>query len=158
MMLCNKSINEKELFELSKTGKWLYSRKVDGIRAMLHIQNENIVKSRSGKDITNKFPEFRSLKVQLKRCVLDGEICCIKDGKEDFGTTLSREHTQDRFSSLMKSKKFPAVFFCFDIVVFNNKDVSNLPLFKRIKLLNSFNQFNELETDQLIKLKRSVTD
>ena len=76
MMLCN------SLKDLSKINKddFIYELKQDGVRAMLHLNEKTTsVFNRNKVNITEKYPELKSIIVPSFRSVLDGEIVILKD-------------------------------------------------------------------------------
>jgi len=74
-------------------GSWFASRKLDGVRVLALIDDKVRFMSRKGQ-------EFKSLKVlkasidalpvDLSGYVLDGEMCIMRDGKEDFREAVSQ--------------------------------------------------------------------
>jgi DNA ligase-1 len=100
---------------------WIAERKIDGVRA---LYKKGRIFGRNGTDFTDKFPE---LKADID-AVLDGEIVC--EG-ENFENIQSRVHTKDLFSIRLLSKKYPVIFYVFDILEYEGENVSLLPLMER---------------------------
>lgn len=71
--------------------EWYYSRKLDGVRCLCFI-TENDVKfySRNGKEFfTLDVLKSEILKdFKYKDFILDGEVCIVKDGKENFKSVI----------------------------------------------------------------------
>lgn len=108
VMLCS-SMTPEEARSIVAKGNHIVEPKLDGCRA--YIIDGNLY-NRRGDIINDKFPEFEGLK-DIKG-TFDGEIIC--DGG-DFSTVASRVHTKDKLMRSVLSKKFPATFVCFDMVL-----------------------------------------
>lgn len=117
---------------------FIYELKYDGMRALIYIDSKNLkIFNRHEKDITYLFPEFKEItKLVSKKCILDGEIICVKDGKPDFSKLQNRIHLKNNKKILSQSMWNRATFICFDIL-FYDKNVCLLPLYKRKKLLET---------------------
>ena len=106
-------------------GNYLYELKWDGIRAILVVE-DNLMKifSRSGREITEKFPEISSSPLRLTNGILDAEIICFdKEGKPDFRKVLSRLHR--------KRAHGKAYAYAFDLLYVDGMDIMNSPLWRR---------------------------
>lgn len=87
--------------------RWLASRKLDGVRCIIRKENGVVTCwSRQGKqfDTLGKLEEcVRNL--NFDNMVLDGEICLIKEGKEDFQGVMKeirrKDHTIEQPSFMM---------------------------------------------------------
>ncbi len=121
---------------LAKTGKpfssedWLFESKWDGIRAISYVYNGSArLESRSGLDITRKFPEIqKSLLDSTADVVLDGEIVLVKNGKPDFQELMKRFQVEDELRLEMLSEKYPAVYVVFDILEIEGNPIISWPL------------------------------
>ena len=148
-MLCN---SVKDLSKINKDD-YLFELKQDGCRAMLHLNEKSTsIFNRNKVNITDKYPELKSIIVSLFRCVLDGEIVILKNNSYecDFNAILSRENLSDRFKINLLSKQNPVVFFCFDAVVLNGRDISNFPLIKRKDLIRKYLERYENESFKIL--------
>ncbi|MDR7127909.1 DNA ligase-1 [Algoriphagus sp. 4150] len=115
---------------------WFIEKKLDGIRGQIIVRNEEIfVWSRGEELLTDKFPEFLSLKNSLPDgTVLDGEIIPWKDGRplpfHVMQTRIGRKNI-----SLKYLKDAPLVMVCFDLLEWDGKDLRQKPLTERRGLL-----------------------
>src|SRR5262249_23702611 len=104
---------------------FIYELKIDGFRALLHLQDRGAeLVSRNG----NTFRGFGELAnwivkhVKVESAVLDDEIACVDEsGRPTFRDLLFR--------------KRQCVFFAFDLLYLNGKDLRILPLIERKTLL-----------------------
>ena len=132
--------------DLNKPGKdWLWETKLDGIRAIAHVDKtsrEPRVKftNRHGKDVTFKYPELAKelpKHVKAKKAVIDGEIIATdKSGKSDFDLLSSRMSMTKESSIKESTEKQKVKFAAFDILKVDDKDVTKKPLIERKKLLS----------------------
>lgn len=125
--------------------EWVFEVKWDGVRAIL-LQNEDKgitkIQSRNGKDITHRYPEIaEALDSVLKNnesVVLDGEIVVLnKEGIPDFQMHQKRMNVDSQRDIEFQSDNIPATYFVFDILYFDGKNVEELQLTDRRKILNS---------------------
>jgi bifunctional non-homologous end joining protein LigD len=99
--------------------------KIDGFRALSHIQNgKGELISRNG----NVFHSFAELAIwiaahlKVESAVLDGEICCLdEEGRPAFRDLLFR--------------KRQCIFIAFDLLYLNGNDLRRLPLIERKAML-----------------------
>ena len=109
--------------DLGSPEEWTAERKWDGIRGQIIVRNNEIyVWSRGEELVTDKYPEYQSLKDELSNgTVIDGEILPYKDGK-----VLSFNELQTRIGrkNLTKNilQKTPVAFRAYDLLEFNGQD------------------------------------
>lgn len=118
---------------------YIYEIKFDGIRAIIFVNKKEIkIMSRNNKDITNLFPEFKTLSNTVnENTIFDGEICILEQGKPSFSKLQERLHLKNKNKIEKLSYCEPSVFIAFDIL-YKNKDLTNLPLHSRKKILNEY--------------------
>lgn len=95
-----------------------YEAKWDGFRAIVHRDGDEVViGSRNGKPLTRYFPELvAALRAELPdRCVLDGEIVIVHEGRLDFDRLTERIHPADSRVALL-AERTPASFVAFDLL------------------------------------------
>jgi DNA ligase D-like protein (predicted ligase) len=116
--------------QLPSGDDWQYELKLDGYRLQaINNNGETHLFSRNGNNFNGRFPSIveavRALRV--KECVLDGELLALD------------EHGQHSFNLLQKRSKEPLrmVFYVFDLLVFDGKDIMKRPLSQRRDLLES---------------------
>jgi bifunctional non-homologous end joining protein LigD len=124
---------------------WVFEVKWDGVRAIL-LQNKakgtTKIQSRNGKDITHRYPEItKAMDSVLKNnesVVLDGEIVILnKEGIPDFQMHQKRMNVESQGDIEFLSNNIPATYFVFDILYFDGKNVEELHVPDRRKILNS---------------------
>lgn len=110
---------------------WIYEIKWDGYRAIAQINSEKVnLYSRNGISYNEKFESIaKSLTKFSGNAVLDGEIVMLDStGRPDF------QLLQDYPSTKSKGE---LVFYVFDILHFDGRDLTDLPLVKRKEILRS---------------------
>ena len=84
-----------------------------------------------------KVPELKDIYKQVKaRCILDGELMVLKDGKPDFFEIQRRSLTSNRFKIELAAKQYPATFVAFDILFYKDSELTGMPLMQRKKYLD----------------------
>lgn len=118
---------------------WAYEVKWDGVRAITFVDGGRIrMQSRNDKELTNAFPEIRTIGEFLgsRRCVLDGEIVVLGDGGvPDFGRLQHRLHLTNTHAIRQQAEQSPASYVVFDLLHLNNHSLFNLPYDQRRRQL-----------------------
>jgi bifunctional non-homologous end joining protein LigD len=108
------------------TGSWIYEIKFDGYRALaLRGGNDVRILSRNEKDLGGKFPEIKDAVAALnvQDAVIDGEIVALDDkGRSSFQLLQGFD---------MGLVRPPIVFYAFDLLRLNGKDLQALPVEER---------------------------
>ncbi|WP_405640710.1 ATP-dependent DNA ligase [Streptomyces uncialis] len=114
-----------------------YEAKWDGFRAIVFRDGPELeLGSRTGKPLTRYFPELvAALADRLPaRCVVDGEIVIVRDGRLDFDALTERIHPADsRVRTL--AERTPASFVAFDLLALGDDALLDTPLTDRRALL-----------------------
>lgn len=117
----------KESFD---NDEWLFEIKWDGYRALARIEKKVALISRSNKSFNGPFsPIIDALSKIKTSALLDGEIVVLdKEGKSNFQLMQNYQRTGqgDLF------------YYVFDILFLDGKDLRDLPLIDRKKLLKDF--------------------
>ena len=127
---------DSDVSELGNENEWQAEWKWDGIRGQLIKRNNEIfVWSRGEELMTEKFPEYHSLRELLPEGIaLDGEIIPSVDKKP-----LPFALLQTRIGRKNVTKKHlqdaPIAFFAYDIIEYEGEDIREWPLEKRRSLL-----------------------
>jgi len=117
---------------------WIAEWKWDGVRAqIIKREGELFIWSKQEELITNKFPEFDSLRVDLPNgTVLDGELICRKNNRPmPFHSLTLRLGKKNCSPKMLKDS--PAAFMAHDLLEWNGNDIRNLPLQERLKILSN---------------------
>lgn len=119
--------------------KYLYEIKFDGIRAILYVnKDEIIIKNKSCLILNEVYPELINIKENIKKkCIFDGEIVLMLDGKPSFQKLQERALLKNKRKIKYFENNFPVTFVCFDIL-YENKNLTNLELTKRKEILSKY--------------------
>ncbi len=107
---------------------WIYEIKWDGYRAVADWQKKKLqLYSRNGLSFIDKYSVIAdAVKTINADVVLDGEIVLLdKNGNPSFQKLQSYEDNTD----------LPLVYYVFDLLFLNKKDIRHLPLLERKELL-----------------------
>lgn len=127
--------------------EFIYEMKFDGYRALIFVSPKSIsIQSRNKVDLTNQYPELEEIKELVdKPTVFDGEIVSFQNGVPSFSSLQKRGRLSNKKKIEIKSIEEPVVFVCFDILYYG-KDLTNIPLLERKKILSAF-----LDTNTFMK-------
>jgi bifunctional non-homologous end joining protein LigD len=107
-------------------GGWIYEIKFDGYRALaLRAGSETRILSRNQKDLGGKFPEVKDsiAALDIQDAIIDGEIVALDEkGRSSFQLLQGLD---------MGKQRPPVVFYAFDLLRLNGKDLQNLPIEER---------------------------
>ena len=136
----NKPFNDKN---------YLYEIKFDGIRTIMYVSNNEFsIISRNGINMPNTFPELKSIQKMFKnKTIIDGEIILMDNGKPSFSSLMTRYRLKNKNRIKEESINNKVTFIAFDIL-YDNKDLTDLKLIDRKKLLNKYK-----DTDVFVKSK-----
>jgi DNA ligase D-like protein (predicted ligase) len=115
----------------------LFELKLDGLRALAYLDgNATEIRNKRNKSLTAAFPELSRINKRVKkRCILDGEVIIMAEGKPSFADLQRRTLMSNPFRIKLAADALPASFVAFDILFSNNEQVTSLPLTERKKLL-----------------------
>lgn len=116
---------------------FLYELKLDGERCIAYLDmDRTILKNKRNVLMLPKVPELSEIHRNVNvRCILDGELAVIKDGKPDFFEIQKRSMMSNPVKIDMAANKYPACFTAFDILYYDDHQVMDLPLTERKELL-----------------------
>lgn len=137
----------KEIEKPFNNKNYIYEIKFDGIRSLIYVSKKRfLIKSRNQKDITFLFPELKKIQTFIEKpTIFDGEIVSFYKKVPSFSKLQERLHLKEKNKIQLKSIQEPVVFIAFDIL-YNGKDLTNMPLLKRKEKLNEF-----LDTEEFVK-------
>lgn len=121
-----------------KDDDYLYEIKWDGERCVAFLDPAGGTDLRNKRNVhmLPKVPELADIHQQAAgRCILDGELLCIVDGKPDFETIQRRSLLSGRYKIELEAQRHPAAFIAFDCIYFDGQDLTMCPLTERKKFL-----------------------
>ncbi|MDW9581607.1 ATP-dependent DNA ligase [Sinorhizobium meliloti] len=117
-----------------KGSDWAYEVKWDGYRIAVHIEAGRVrILTRGGYDWTERFPTIAddARRLAVKTAIIDGEAVVLDDqGRSDFGML---QRALGRMPSAVETGAI--VFYAFDLLYLDGRDLRGLPLRERRRLL-----------------------
>lgn len=126
-----------EMQEPFDSPDFLYELKLDGERCLAYLDGESTaLQNKRGLFLNPRYPELWQIHRLAKvKCVLDGELAVLVDGKPKFSEIQRRSLLTNKFKIDMEVKKHPACFTAFDILYYQDHPVMDTPLIQRKQLL-----------------------
>jgi ATP-dependent DNA ligase len=125
-----------EMMEPFDSEDYIYEIKFDGIRSISYLDKDTDTRNKRNKLMTPIFPELADLYQQVKdKCILDHELVVLKNGVPDFYEVQKRALMSNPFKIKLAAERYPASIIAYDILYYNNKDITMLPLLERKKYL-----------------------
>lgn len=123
--------------DLSRPG-WAAELKWDGIRVQVLTDGKSTtLRSSSGRDITDQFPELNEFGAHLgTQAILDGEIVVFDNDRPVFQRVLQRLNVDSPTPELIVAN--PAIFVAFDLLQLDGNQTVDLPYRSRRQVLDSF--------------------
>lgn len=135
---------------------WLWEPKLDGVRALAYLKDGKAdLRSRRGIEITRQYPGIvDALRAQGHEMVLDGEICALdENGAPRFHLLQPRINLTKGADPRRVDAEIPVVFFAFDLLYLDGRDLRPLPLRERRRLLE-----RNLRTTHVLSVVTQVAD
>jgi bifunctional non-homologous end joining protein LigD len=132
---------------------WFFEPKLDGVRAIAYVKNGTChLNSRNQNDLTIKYPSVaQSLCGYDENYVFDGEVVALDDtGKPSFQHLQQGGRGLRSFDGKTNSEAI-LIYYVFDILHAQGKDLTNLPVTARKEILKKV-----LKTDDTVRLVQSL--
>jgi DNA ligase D-like protein (predicted ligase) len=115
----------------------IFELKLDGIRCVAYLSDIDFdLRNKRNKRLNSIYPELKDINRQVKaRCILDGELLVLNEGKPDFFEVQRRSLMTNPVKIEIAAKKLPVCFTAFDVLYHNDKQITDLPLMERKSLL-----------------------
>ena len=117
---------------------YLYELKLDGVRCLAFAgDGETVLRNKRNLLVSPIYPELAQLHKQVKgRCVLDGELVTLIDGRPRFSEIQRRALMSDPFKIKLAAAQHPVSFTAFDLLYQDGEDLMNAPLTERKERLS----------------------
>lgn len=126
-----------EMREPFDDADYLFELKLDGERCIAYLDDSGtVLQNKRALNLNARYPELTEIhKAAKKKCILDGELAILVDGKPDFSQVQRRSLLSNRFKIQMSMQSYPACFTAFDILYYQDHPVMDCPLEERKSLL-----------------------
>lgn len=124
---------------------YLYELKFDGIRCLAYLdQKITDLRNKRNKELLPLFPELSNLHQYVaQKCILDGELIVIKNGKPDFYEVQKRTMLTNLFKIETCMKQYHASYIVYDILYLHNQLLIDQPIEVRKEILQQTIHENE---------------
>ncbi|UYM04774.1 ATP-dependent DNA ligase [Solicola gregarius] len=116
------------------TGSYAYEPKWDGFRCIVFRDGDSVeLYARSTKPLTRYFPEVARAIAESalpERCVLDGEVVIVHEGRLEFEYLLNRIHPAESRVNLLATET-PASYIAFDLLADGDDSLLQTPYARR---------------------------
>jgi bifunctional non-homologous end joining protein LigD len=110
-------------------GRWAFEIKWDGVRAIAFVLGGRLVlRARSGRDITPRYPELRPLAAALagREVVLDGEVVAFDGTRPSFQKLQRRMHLGSEHAVRRLAREDPVHYVAFDLLYLDGRSLLGL--------------------------------
>ena len=117
---------------------YIYELKVDGERCVAYLDPAlgTDLRNKRNMKMLPKVPELAEMHQHVnRRCILDGELAVITDGRPDFYAIQSRSIMTTPHKIQLAAQRQPASFVAFDILYLEDGPTVGLTLMERKRLL-----------------------
>lgn len=123
------------------SGDYLYELKFDGVRSIAYLDpaTDTVdLRNKRGLAQLPHVPELGEIyRAARTRCILDGELFILENGKPSFERIESRVMTTNRLKLDMAASQHPASYVAFDILFRDDRELVDLPLQDRKEILRA---------------------
>jgi len=131
----------KDEVEAFDDPNYFFELKFDGIRciAFLDATNGKTELYNKRKMMLNAhFPDLMEIHKNISgRCILDGEVFVMREGRPNFADVQKRALTSDKYKIELQAKLHPATYVAYDILYYRARDITKLPLIERKQKLEA---------------------
>lgn len=129
--------------EYFSDAQWIYERKLDGERCILHKKGNAItLMSRNHKKQNEFYPEIcKALEKFSGNFILDSELVAFDGKRTSFAMLQNRMHVKNPGGKLIK--KYPVYAYVFDIIYLDGYGLEELPLRKRKSILRAAFEYKD---------------
>ena len=123
---------------------WIYERKLDGVRCIVFKNGKEVnIFSRNGNNVNRTYPEIvEAIRNQpAEKFIIDGEIVAFRGEVTSFSELQKRM----QLSNAEEINQHATAVFCyvFDLVHFSGRNISELPVLERKKILEKLITFED---------------
>ena len=117
---------------------YIYELKFDGIRCLAYLDmNGTELRNKRNKSLNFIYPELCEIHKNIsRRCILDGELIVINNGRPDFQEVQRRSLMTNPFKIKLAADKLPVCFTAYDVLYIGDEPVTARPLMWRLGALN----------------------
>lgn len=116
----------------------IFELKLDGIRSLAYCDSNSVdLRNKRDMKLLQRFPELTDIyKYCGEKCILDGELNILVNGKPDFYELQRRTMLTNPFKIQLAYSGYPANFVAYDILYYKDRQITDLPLMERKQILS----------------------
>ena len=122
---------------------WIFERKLDGVRLLIHARDGVTIWSRNREDLTDTYPEIAEAIAEHapRNVLLDGEVVAFSGGKTSFSRLQGRMQIRD--ADAARASGIAVHAYLFDILHWDGHDLRGVPLRDRKRILRAAVDFED---------------
>jgi len=134
-----------EMKEAFDSLDYIFELKLDGVRCLAYLDETGVdLRNKRNLRVASIYPELHNIHKQVKKkCILDGELVVMNEGRPDFPEMQRRTLMTNKFRIELAASKLPISFIAYDIVYLDDKQITDLTLMERKKFLEKNVKENE---------------
>lgn len=134
---------------------YIYELKLDGIRCLAYIEDgKTELRNKRNKILNDTYPELTKIHERVcTRCILDGELVVLSNGKPNFFQVQKRSLMTNKFKIDLASRKHPVLFIAYDILYVDDSELIFEPLMERKEILDKV-----ISENQSISISRYIEE
>jgi ATP-dependent DNA ligase len=142
-----------EMMDPFDSEDYLYEIKLDGIRCLAYLNDqETDLRNKRDKRLLPIIPELGGIHKNANvKCILDGELIVMNQGKTDFFEIQRRTLMTDPFKIQLAYQKLPASYVAYDVIYYQDHEVIHEPLTVRKEILSGI-----IKEDSKIAVSRYI--
>jgi bifunctional non-homologous end joining protein LigD len=125
--------------------KWIFERKLDGVRCLAHRDTRGRVRllSRNDHDLSGAYPEIAdAIGAQARTdLIVDGEVVAFAGRRTSFERLQGRLGLTDPEAA--RATRIPVFYYVFDVLYVAGQDTRAVPLLARKKVLRDVLEFDD---------------
>lgn len=132
IQLCEKE-ESKFLDKYDKREDWIAQEKLDGVRVVAIVKDGEVrIVGRKGNCYNIQLPKIVNALKKFPNCIIDGEVIANDFNFENIASIIN---TQDKLKIKLLTEKYNPVYYVFDILEYEGKDLRDKPLRERLEYL-----------------------
>ena len=144
-MLAERLSSSQEIID-KVGGKMSLEYKLDGERLQIHVKKKQVsIFSRKLENITNHYPDVSSImsEINIENIIVEAEAVAINKENGSYLPFQELMHRRRKHKIKEAVKNYPISINLFDIIFFNNEDLTGSSYERRRKILNSIVKKNK---------------
>lgn len=128
----------KDEVDAFDSSDYLYELKLDGIRCLAYLDGCVDLRNKRNIALASLVPELNEIHKAVRgKCILDGELIVLENGKPCFERVQSRVQTTNGSKIAIAQQRYPVTYVAFDILYQDGVELAKHPLIERKQILRN---------------------